>query len=166
MKEEICALCRLEIDNGLRSDVGVPCQSEDESTCHAEQSLRETWEKEWDDLEPQWRVIVLLNRVKANEPYKILKALSYFDTTEDAVDFANENIKRYTTSNFAAAWFYEEIKRIAKVCSCCEIFKGKYGNCKNILGESCKLDTKKAFYNQKTVAQQVAEELGITYLGV
>lgn len=36
--------------------------------------------------------------------------VSKFDSLEDALVDANENIARYTKSDFAAAWFYEGVK--------------------------------------------------------
>lgn len=123
-------------------------------------------EDEFTILEPQLQAIYLLSDVKAGETNKILDALSCFNNMEEAVIFANKEIQRYTTRNFSEAWKYEEVKRLAMACGKCKKFSGKYGECKYKNIKDCQLKLEDAFYNHKTVVQEISEELNISYIRV
>ena len=112
------------------------------------------------------QAIVNLSGVKANQPQKILQGISHFSKPEEAIDFVDSEISRYTTSNFSMAWFYEEVKRLAMACMSCSNFSGLYGNCEKLMQDECQLHLEEAFYKQKTVIQEIAEELGIPYIQV
>jgi len=112
------------------------------------------------------KAIINLSGVKANEPGKILAGIAHYENPEEVIAFTESEIRRYTTSYFSKAWFYEEVRRLAKACLSCQFFHGRYGDCENKDASGCQLQPEKAFYNQKTVAQEVAEELDIPYFKV
>lgn len=112
------------------------------------------------------QAIVNLTGVKADQPQEILQGISHFYKPEDAIDFADNQIKRYSTMSFSTAWFFEEVKRLALACMSCPNFSGQHGSCEKLMKNGCQLHSERAFYNQKTTAQKVAEELGIPHMSV
>jgi len=81
----------------------------------------------YDTLEVQWKALFWysdakwLGQPKREQAIKVLhKGIACFDSLADAVQDAEENIKRYTCSNFAQAHFYELVR--------CEALKQVYGD--------------------------------------
>ena len=152
MHNGLCILCDYRNHAGL-------CML-NYKTCNAynETGLNEGWE----ECDVEIKVGLMMSGLRISETNEILAALSVFGgDTDSAINFCNQEIKRYTTSNFGQAWLYEEMKRIATECGTCEKFS-KYGECNRA---GCEL-SKGSYAGMKTTAQTVAEELGIAYLAV
>lgn len=112
------------------------------------------------------QAIMNLSGVKPNQHSEILQGISHFCKPEDAVDFADNEISRFTTMNFSKAWFFEEVKRLAMACMSCSNFSGRYGGCEKLMKDGCQLQLERAFYNYKTTIQEVAEDLGIPFQSI
>ena len=143
MEKWICALCKIQTDFQPLTE---PCPSKSMDLCHYVPTRR-LFKELTGKFDAEDRAEIMLSGVRADEPNKILEALSFLDS-EGAVVFAENGIKRYTTSNFSKARFYEEVKRLAIVCRDCQFFSGEFGSCEKLGGEDCPIDFKDAFYNQ------------------
>jgi len=131
MKRGICQLCKYTLTEF------ETCPSKGADTCQRSPTLT----KEWDRFDDGLKAGLALSGLDIHDTDEIASGISHFKDRAAAVEFAEREIERYTRSNFARAWFFERVKKIAS------------GDLTPIVFG-------------KSPAQKVAEKLGIAYLQV